>query len=192
MCRGCFARDSRSAALDAGAGVLTRMRPQDAEYAPYFSRYIDLVSEADILPVLEAQTGLMQAIVARAGGKERFAYAPGKWTVREVAGHVADTERVFGFRVLVFGRGDANELPGFDENAYIEHARFDEIPLSDLVEEFALVRQANIRLLKGLADDAWSASGVANGRRITVRALAFLMAGHVRHHLAGLAANYGI
>lgn len=165
-------------------------RPDVSEYATHFARYIDLVGEADIFGVLDAQVGLMRAIAGRAAGKERFAYAPGKWTVRESAGHVADTERVFGYRALVFGRRDEKELPGFDENAYVEHARFNDIPLHDLVEEFVLVRQANIRYFQGLPADAWDASGVANGRRITVRALSYLMAGHVRHHLAGFKENY--
>lgn len=134
----------------------------------------------------------MRSVAGRAEGKELFAYGPGKWTIRQVAGHVADTERVFGYRALVFGRLDQNELPGFDENAYVEHARFNEIPLQDLIEEFALVRQANLRYLKGLPAAAWDASGMANGRRITVRALSYLMAGHVRHHLRGLGENYGV
>jgi hypothetical protein len=167
-------------------------RPLDTEYAPYFSRYVDLVTEADIRPVLEAQVGLMRALPGTVGSRELFAYGPGKWTIRQVAGHVADTERVFGYRALVFGRMDPNALPGFDENAYVDNARFNDIPLADLVEEFALVRQASIRLLKGLADGQWAASGVANGRTISVRALSYLMAGHVRHHLNGLAANYGV
>jgi hypothetical protein len=167
-------------------------RPHEGDYAPYFSRYVDLVSEADILPVLDGQVAEMRALAAGDAGKEQFRYATGKWSVREVAGHVADTERVFGYRALVFSRRDATELAGFDENAYVEHARFDEIPLVDLIEEFALVRQANARLLRGLSGEAWDAAGVANGRRITVRALAYLMAGHVRHHLKGFAGNYGI
>ncbi|HEX4348492.1 MAG TPA: DinB family protein [Vicinamibacterales bacterium] len=167
-------------------------RPSESEYAPYFLRYIGLVSEPDVLPVLEAQTGLMRAIVSAAAQKEQFAYASGKWTVREVAGHVADTERVFGYRALVFGRHDQTALPGFDENAYVAHARFNEIALHDLIEEFVFVREANIRYLKGLPSAAWEAAGVANGRRITVRALAYLMAGHVTHHLKGLGTNYGI
>jgi hypothetical protein len=168
-------------------------RPNESEYAPYFSRYIDRVTETDIFPVLDGQLELMRGVVARArGARERFAYAPGKWTIREVAGHVSDTERVFGYRAFVFGRLDVNALPGFDENTYVQNARFGDIPLADIVGEFAHVRQANIQLLRGLAPACWDASGVANGRTVSVRALAFLMAGHVRHHLKGLAENYGV
>jgi hypothetical protein len=167
-------------------------RPAPGEYHEYFSRYIDLVTEPDILPVLDGQVALVRDLVPRARGREQDAYAPGKWSVRQVVGHVSDTERVFGFRALVFGRGDRSELPGFDENAYVAHARFDEIPLQDLVEEFASVRNANRQLLGGLSAGAWADSGVANQRAITVRSLAYLMAGHVRHHLDGLARNYGI
>lgn len=167
-------------------------RPDSTEYAPYFGRYIDLVTEPEILGVLEEQVALMRSVAGRAASKELFAYGPGKWTVRQVAGHVTDTERVFGYRALVFGRLDQNELPGFDENAYVEHARFNDIPLADLIEEFVFVREGNLRYLRGLPPAAWGASGVANGRRITVHALAYLMAGHVRHHLKGLGEKYEI
>lgn len=167
-------------------------RPHPAEYDDYFSRYVDLVNETDILPVLEGQIAEVRALAARARDKEQFAYAPGKWTVREVIGHVSDTERVFGYRALVFGRGDSNELPGFDENAYAANSRAGEIALPRLVEEFVSVRQANVFFLQGLTAQAWMRSGVANHRTITVRALSYLMAGHLRHHLKGLAANYGV
>lgn len=167
-------------------------RPDSTEYAPYFGRYIDLVTEPEILSVLEEQIAPMRSLAARAASRELFAYEPGKWTVRQVAGHVTDTERVFGYRALVFGRLDQNELPGFDENAYVEHARFNDIPLADLIDEFVFVREGHLRYLRGLPAAAWRASGVANGRRITVHALAYLMAGHVRHHLKGLGEKYGI
>jgi hypothetical protein len=168
------------------------VRPRETEFHSYFARYIDLVQEGEILPALETQIADVRGLVARAQGKEQFAYADGKWTVRQVMGHVTDTERVFAYRALVFGRRDATELPGFDENAYAANSRAGDIPLADLVEEFALVRGANIRLLAGLPPESWSFAGVANHRSITVRALAFLMAGHVRHHLIGVKERYGI
>jgi len=167
-------------------------RPAASEHHEYFSRYIDLVPESDILPLLEKQIAEVRGLVARARGKEQFAYAAGKWTVREVMGHVTDTERVFGYRALVFGRHDATELPGFDENAYAANSRAGDIPLADLVEEFALVRGGNVRLLGALPPDTWSSTGVANHRTISIRALSYLMAGHVRHHLNGLSRDYVI
>ncbi len=99
---------------------------------------------------------------------------------------------MFGFRALCFSRADATPLPGFDENAYVEHAPFRDIPLADLVEEFALQRSANLKMLAALRDDQWSAVGTANGRTVTVRALAYIMAGHVRHHLAVLHERYAV
>jgi hypothetical protein len=167
-------------------------RPAPTEYHEYFSRYIDLVHETDILPVLHAQIADMQGVLQRAAGKEQFAYAPGKWTIRQVIGHVSDTERVFGYRALVFARGDAAELPGFDENAYAEQSPAAGVSLSTLVDEFVAVRRSHIHLLAALDDALWARSGVANNRTITVRALAYLMAGHVRHHLNGLTRNYGV
>jgi len=168
-------------------------RPATTEYDAYFARYVDLVQEPDVLAALEGQVGLLRRFASAVkGDRELFAYAPGKWTLRQVAGHLGDCERVFGYRAFVFSRLDQTALPGFDENAYVDHARFNETRLADLVEEFILVRQANLRVLKALDDDRWSATGVANNRRITLRALAFLMAGHVRHHVNGLRERYGV
>jgi len=168
-------------------------RPANTEYNPYFSRYVDLVTENEIVPVLEEQVTTLRRVASDVHGeKELYAYAPGKWTLRQVFGHLGDCERVFGYRAFVFSRLDKTALPGFDENAYVDHSRFNEEPLAELVEEFSLVRQANLCVLKALANDRWSASGLANNRSVTVRALAFLMGGHVRHHLNGLRERYGI
>jgi len=168
-------------------------RPATTEYDPHFGRYVDLVQEPEILPVLEGQIGVLRRLASAArGDRELFRYAPGKWTVRQVAGHLVDCERVFGYRAFVFSRLDQTGLPGFDENAYVDQARFNDVPLADLVDEFVLVRQANLRVLNLLDDDRWAASGVANNRRITLRALGFLMGGHVRHHLNGLRERYGV
>ena len=168
-------------------------RPAGTEYAPFYGGYVDLVPEEDVLAVLDAQPAFLRRLAASVPpARETFAYAAGKWTIRQVLGHLGDGERVFGFRAFCFGRGDQTPLPGFDENAYVERSRFNDISLVDLAEDFATVRASNLRFLKGFGEDQWSASGIANGKSITVRALAFAMAGHVRHHARVLRERYGI
>lgn len=174
-------------------GAIAGGRPKADEYAPYFQGYVELVPEPDVVPVLEAQGGeLRRVLTAVPKERESFAYAPGKWTVRQVAGHVVDGERVFAYRALCASRGDPSSLPSFDENAYVANASFDERPLADLVEEFVLLRAANVRMLKVLRPEQWRLAGVANGVSNTVRGLAYVMAGHVRHHLRVLAERYGV
>ncbi len=168
-------------------------RPDPSEYAPYFGRYIDLVPTGDLLAHLDAQaqesaawaTGLTDAQAAHR-------YAPGKWSVREVVGHVADTERIFAYRALRIARGDATPLPSFDENAYAEHAGFDARPMADVAAEFAAVRAASIALLAGLPEAAWTRSGTVSGGPMSVRALACLLFGHAAHHRAVLAERYAV
>jgi hypothetical protein len=168
-------------------------RPPASEYAPFFAGYVSLVTEDDILPALEAQVDAVRAR-ARAcpADRETFRYAPGKWSVRELFGHVTDAERVFGYRAFGISRGDPASFPGFDEGEYIAHASFDTRPLAELVDELATVRQANLIVLRRLDEKAWLRRGTANGSSVSVRALAFIMAGHVRHHLGVLAERYGI
>jgi hypothetical protein len=168
-------------------------RPKEGEYAPYFRGYVELVPEEDVLAVLEAQPAeLRRAFDRFPRERETFAYAPGKWTLRQVAGHVVDGERVFAYRTLCASRGDKNALPGFDENAYVANSRFDDVPLADHVEEFALLRTANVRMLRRLSPEQWRLAGVANGVSNTVRGIAYVMAGHVRHHLRVMAERYGV
>ena len=172
-------------------GLMTR--PKDDECASFFRSYVRLVPETDILSVLEAQlqdVHRLRSIVP--SHRETFAYAPGKWTIRELVGHVGDAERVFGFRAFSFSRADRNPLPGFDENDYVANARFNTMPLADLLDEFACLRQANLRMLRSLSDVQWGNAGTANGHAATVCALAFIMAGHVRHHLGILRERYGV
>jgi hypothetical protein len=169
------------------------IRPIESEYAPHFRRYVDLVPEADVLPALDAQTGILRQVASGVTpDTELFAYGPDKWTIRQVFGHIGDVERVFGFRALAFSRLDPNPLPGFDDNGYVEQAGYADRPLADLIEDFAAVRTANLRMLKALREEQWAVSGIANGRSITVRAIAFVMVGHVRHHLNLLNDRYGV
>jgi hypothetical protein len=160
-------------------------RPHSTEYAPYYERYVALVPEEDIRAVLEAQLAEVLALlgaVPEARGGER--HPPYTWSVKEVVGHLTDAERVYGYRALRFARGDATPLPGFDENAYVRAAEFDRSPLRDLVGEFEAVRRGHLCLFRNLSDAAWARRGEANGSAVSVRALAYIMAGHARHHTA--------
>ena len=168
-------------------------RPDDGEYAPYFERYVALVTGEDPLAVLEEQAVTVRRTLqglpeARAG----FRYAPEKWSVREVVGHCTDAERVFAFRALAFARGEKAALPPFDENEFARLAGHDAVPLAELLDEFAAVRTATLHLLRRLPLDAWQRRGIASGKEISVRALAFITAGHVAHHLGMLRQRYGV
>lgn len=170
-------------------------RPAPREYFehPAYDTYIAGVPDGDLLATLTAQMKETGAVLGRTSGERAgFRYAPGKWTVREVAGHVADAERVFSYRALRFSRGDATPLPGFDENLWVPHSGADRRPLPELAAELAAVRQATLALLGSLDDEAVGRSGSANGRIITVRALGWIIAGHERHHLRILRDRYGL
>lgn len=168
-------------------------RPEATEYAPFYESYVSRVSEEEILAVLAGQVVEIRRLAAAVPAeREGHRYAPGKWSVREVLGHVTDCERLFGCRALCIGRGDRQPLPGFDEQAYMVHAGFDGVPLADLAEDFAAAREANLRMLRRFDAGAWRRVGTANGVPVSTRALAWIMAGHVRHHLAVLEERYGI
>jgi len=167
-------------------------RPASSEYAPFYAGYVAALPDGDILQILEQQTAeLRQLAAGTPTDRETFRYAEGKWSVREVIGHLIDTERIFAYRALRFSRGDEAPLTGFDENVYVAASTFDHRPLSSLVDEIVHVRQANLALFGGLAPDDWTRLGTANGKAVSVRALAFIMAGHVRHHLDILRDRYG-
>lgn len=168
------------------------MRPAQTDYPEYFHTYVSLVPEDDVLAVLESQIAVIDALPGQVGAKETFAYAPGKWSVRELLGHVADGERVFAYRALTFSRFDAVSLPGFDEVTWTPHGHFGATPLRDLADEFVALRRANLQMLRRLEEPQWQAGGRGDGKPITVRALAFVMAGHVRHHLQVLRDRYGV
>ena len=166
-------------------------RPKPDEYAPFYAGYVSLVPETDALAVLAAQPAELQALAAKLSPeREQHRYAPGKWSVREVFGHLTDGERVFGYRAFCISRGDQASLPGFDEQSYIAGANYDQVRLGDLAADFAALRQSNLAVLRRLQAADWARAGTANGTPVTVRALAFIMAGHVRHHLGVLRARY--
>jgi hypothetical protein len=168
-------------------------RPEEHEFAPFYAGYVALVPEDDILKVLADQVGEVRALAAAVPAeRETFRYAPGKWTIREVVGHVTDGERVFGHRAFCIARGEQASLPGFDEQAYMAESNYCDRPLAGLVDDFAALRGVNLSLLKNLPPEAWRRRGMANGVSVTVTALAYMLAGHVRHHLGVLRERYGV
>jgi len=169
------------------------VRPDVSEYAPYYETYVSLVPEPDILRALEKQLAEVQGTFGSVTpDRETFRYAEGKWSIRETLGHLVDGERVFAFRAFCFSRAETAAMPSFDQNAYIVESRYGERPLPDLLQEFVELRKSNLRFFRSLDGDRWSRSGTASGSPVTVRALAFIMAGHVRHHLSILRDRYGV
>ena len=171
--------------------VATSTRPAADEHVSYYGKYIALVPEADAVSALERQLDDMMPFLRGLGEAQgSLRYAPGKWSVKEVLGHLIDSERVFAYRALRFARADQTPLAGFDENTYVPAARFDRLPLASLVDELESVRKANLGLFRALDDAAWPRRGIANGNEVSVRALAFIIAGHGRHHVGILRERY--
>src|SRR5690349_10171845 len=132
-------------------------RPDPSDYAPYFKRYIDLVPETDVIDALETQGDETQRPIASLGEERAsYRYAPEKWSIKGVLGHVADSEKIFGYRLLAIARGEKNSLPGFDENEYARNARFDSWSLRDLGQSLALVRGANVLTMRNLSEEDWN------------------------------------
>ena len=166
-------------------------RPENSEYAPFYEGYVSSIHETDILSVLHEQpkelTGLIAGMPEHRGS---FAYAPGKWTIKELLGHIVDAERVFGYRAHRFSHGDTTALSSFDQDIYVRNGRSNERTLESLVQEFSFLRLANVELAKTLRDTDLDRSGIASDASVTVRALLFIMAGHVRHHQRILTESY--
>ena len=152
-----------------------------------------LVPETDIVGVLEPQVEEIRRLLAAVPAeRETYRYAEGKWSIRQVLGHLVDGERVFGYRAFCISRGEQAALPSFDENQYVAEARSDGVPLRELVDELALVRRSNLAVLRRLDAREWARVGTASGKPVSVRALAWVMAGHPRHHLQVLRERYGV
>jgi DinB superfamily len=170
---------------------LSLPRPAPDESAPFYHGYIEQVPGERIGEYLVAQIQEVDRLLAPVDDAVgRFRYAPEKWSVKEVLGHVCDTERIFAYRLLRIARADATPLPGFDENAYVPPAEFDARPLPELLEEFRAVRRSTVVLVEGLPAAAWERRGQASGKTISTRALAYIMVGHLTHHLAVLRGRY--
>ena len=166
-------------------------RPAATEFFEYYGRYIALVPDGDIRVTLEKQIGDTVSYVRSKGDAWTTSrYAAGKWSPKEVIGHMTDAERVFMYRALRIARADTTPLAGFDENAWVPMAHADARAMGDLLEEFGAVRAATVKLVKSFGDEAWARIGTASEKAISVRALAYITAGHERHHLAILKERY--
>lgn len=159
-------------------------RPASTEFSTYFARYVGQVPEGDVLERLRMQ---IEDTAALFGGltdaQASYRYAPGKWSARQIVGHMSDTERVFTYRANAFARGDTTPLPSFDQDLWMANSRFDERSMNDLVTEFRAVRASTVALFESLTDEALSRVGVASGNPTTARAIAYITAGHEIHHV---------
>jgi hypothetical protein len=166
-------------------------RPDETEHLPYYGKYISLVPDVEILTQMsrqsEATVALLRGIPESQGGLH---YAPGKWSIRELVGHVIDTERIFAYRALRFSRNDRTPLNGYEQDDYVLNASFDDYPLAELAAEFESVRRSTIFLFKHLKGEAWTRRGIASNGEASVRALAYIIAGHELHHMDILRDRY--
>lgn len=168
-------------------------KPAVGEYSSFYQGYLDRVtSEPALLPVLERQLHDIEALGRLDEARASHRYADGKWSVREVVGHMADAERIFAYRMLRIARGDRTPLAGFDEKVYVDAAGFEARSMADVAGELADARRATLSLVRSLNEDTASREGEANNVRVTVRAIAWIMAGHVAHHVAVLRERYGV
>jgi len=164
-------------------------RPQTHEYPAWAETYIKLVGE-DVIELLEKQAIEFPDFINSLIEKADYAYAPEKWTIKELIGHIIDTERVFVYRLMCFARGEQHALPGFEEDDYVANAHFSDRSLLSLSEEFAHLRKSNLYLIKSFTERELNRSGTASERQITVRAILFVMAGHIMHHVGIIKERY--
>lgn len=171
--------------------TFTIARPEPGEYAPYYDRYISLIPGTDILGALDTQRRqTMLLLSGRDESEGEFRYAPAKWSAKEVLGHVCDTERIFAYRALRIARGDQRPLAGFEQDDYVKHGPFARAPLEEIIEDYIAVRRATLTLLRNLDEAAWGRRGVASNNVVSVRALAYMIAGHEVHHRRILEEKY--
>ena len=168
-------------------------RPSADEHLPYFSRYIDLVPDGGIVAQLASQ---LEPLLSRLAGLSQaqalHRYAPDRWSVLEVIGHLCDVERVFSFRALHLARGDASALPGFDQDVWMRGVDWNDRRLADVLAEWRAARAAALGVFEHLSAEAWSRRAVVSGHALTPRACAYIMVGHVRHHVRSLEETYGV
>jgi len=166
-------------------------RPASDEFASFYAGYVAEVADGDVLVTLTAQgsriAAMVRAVPEARGG---YRYAEGKWSIKDVVLHLGDAERVFSYRLMRFARGDATNLPGFDEGPYVQNGGADARTLADLADDFAAVRRATLALITPLDDAAMSRRGTANNHPVSARALAWIMAGHAEHHARILKERY--
>jgi len=170
---------------------LSIARPEPGEYAPYYERYISLISGTDIVSTLEAQR--RQMLILLCGREEAdgdLRYAPDKWSAKEVLGHVCDTERIFAYRMLRISRADKTPIEGFEQDDYVRNGPFAKIAFAEVIEDYIAVCRATVTLVRNLDEQAWSRRGIANKNEVSVRAIAYLTAGHELHHRRILEEKY--
>jgi len=160
------------------------------EHAPYYGRYTSLVPGSDILNALQRQAEDMESLRSLSDDEAAFRYAPDKWSVKQVIGHLIDAERIFAYRALRIARGDQTPIEGFEQDGYVLNGPFERISMPELMNEYVAVRTATISLFRHLAPEAWSRRGVASNNEVTVRALAYIIAGHELHHRQVLKEKY--
>jgi uncharacterized damage-inducible protein DinB len=167
-------------------------RPDEQEYDSYFQRYISLVPEGNFLELFGMQTQETRDFFEKLSEETgNYSYAPGKWSIKEVLGHVMDSERVFAYRTLCIARGEQQPLPGFDQNTYAAVAGYDRISLSKVLQHYTALRVSTFFLLEQIPDEAWTRTGISNEKPISLRALAYIIAGHERHHMRVISEKYG-
>jgi DinB superfamily len=165
-------------------------RPDRSEYADLYADYIARVPDGDVIAILASQAVTYRQLLGKLSDAEASARPqPGKWNVKEIIGHLCDAERIQSYRALRFARGDQTELQGFEQDDYVREAHSDARRLGDLLEEFEGIRQTTVALLKSFPPDVWQRSGIANGAPVTVRAMAYIIAGHTQHHYDSLKAR---
>ena len=171
---------------------MTNLRPGPDEYAPAFAGYVSRIGrDEDIVAVLASQLDEVLAVLGRVpASRGDYRYASGKWSVKDIVGHLSDTERVLACRALRLARGDATPLPAFDDQAYVAEVGAGDRTLADMAAEWGAVRHATLALFRHLPAAAWARRGIAGGEPVSVRALAWVMAGHARHHLETLGTRY--
>jgi len=167
-------------------------RPSPKEYADYYERYISLVPKGNIIDILEdQQKSLMGFFSSIDEEKANYKYAENKWSVKEVLGHIIDGERIFAYRALRLSRGDSKPLTGFEQNSFIANSNYCNISFEKIIDEFFLLRASNILMFRNFSDEMWSRKGTVDDKNISVRAIAYLMAGHTEHHINVLKDHYG-
>ena len=166
-------------------------RPETNEFAPYYNTYVSLIEGDGVMAELETQTEILRAAVAGlTEDRGSYAYAEGKWTIKELLSHLIDGERIFAYRVLRISRGDTTPIEGFEQDDYIATSRVNDRTFANLIDEFAFERQANLIMVGNIDDETSKRMGTASDKPVSVRALTYIMAGHVKHHLKILADRY--
>ncbi len=165
--------------------------PSPDEYAPFYSDYIQRAHDKNILEFLPAQIDeIGSALGHLSDSQARFRFGPKEWSIKEVVGHLNDVERVFSYRLLRISRNDRTPLPGFEQEDYVREAGFDNYALTDLIQEFAFLRRANILAIRNMPEPAALRTGMASSTTVSARALIYMLAGHVAHHMASLYEKY--